>query len=108
MDAITLALQPASASRRAAALRKPWADVPFGSAAALQASRNQLVKPAATNGLPNDVVKNVRCFDGVSSRITFRCGCTGMVNLVPVFCCLTSMETNLVLQALSYRPAEPL
>jgi hypothetical protein len=54
---ISLAEQPASASRRQAALRRPCALVPLASPAALQHSRNHVLKPLAVRALPNAVAE---------------------------------------------------
>lgn len=49
---ISWSVQPASASRVAAAFRNPCDELPLGTPASLHRSRNQLPKPAALNALP--------------------------------------------------------
>ena len=86
IDAMTFALQPASASRLQAALRSPWAAQCLGRFASLHRSRNQLPKPGAVNGLPKLVVSSVRWSLGAASMIAARAGCMGIANVAPVFC----------------------
>ena len=70
--------QPASASRRAAALRKPCAQHGDGSPAALHALRNQFENETAPNGLPPFVTRNVRFSRCVPAMTSASRGCTGM------------------------------
>jgi hypothetical protein len=56
-----------SGSRRPGPWR-PCADVPLGRPASLHISRNQFVNPAGVNGLPFEVVRNVRWPDGAASK----------------------------------------
>jgi hypothetical protein len=59
IDAISCALHPDSARRRAAALRSPCAEQ-CGSPARSHAFLNQSENPADVNGFPNSVSRNVR------------------------------------------------
>src|SRR5215472_11515320 len=61
MAAISCSLQPASASRRHAALRSPCDEQCFGKSASSHHSRNTLPKPAEENAAPVTLVKNVIC-----------------------------------------------
>src|SRR5262249_8645317 len=85
---ISWAVHPASASRRAAALRSPWAEQ-CGSPALSHSSRNQRLKADPWKGLPCLVVTNVRWSRGAAPMMVTRTGCTGIISSAPVFSCLT-------------------
>ena len=62
----------ASARRRQAALRSPWAEQRLGSPASLHCSRKQFPKPAAVKLFPKLVVRKVRCSFGLPSMMAAR------------------------------------
>src|SRR6516225_7090850 len=70
MALISCSEHPASASRRQAALRSPCAEQCFGSPASSHHCRNRLPKPAAENGLPLPVTRNVRLLPPVAVKIS--------------------------------------
>src|SRR5262245_1406416 len=85
---ISCAVHPASARRRAAALRSPWAEQ-CGSPALSHSSRNQRLNADPWKGPPSLVVTNVRWSRGAAAMMAARVGCIGMINSAPVFSCLT-------------------
>src|SRR5262245_46595338 len=68
MAAISCSVQPASASRRAAAFRSPWAEQ-WCRFAISHCSRNQFPNPAAVKGLPNSVTRKVICPAVLAHRV---------------------------------------
>jgi len=84
MAAMTLALQPSSASRLHAAFRSPWTDARAGKPASRHLCLNQCVKLIGVKRRPSRVVRNVRCSAGVASSAARRSGCAGIASVVPV------------------------
>lgn len=91
MAAICFSLHPASAKRRQAALRRPWAEQ-CAKPASSHLSLNQFPKPAWLNGAPRSVTRKVRRSLAAAASMTCSSGCIGSTSLVPVFCWVTWIQ----------------